>query len=136
MSDLDVKSISLFGMEYQRARLEAASLNIANGQTFASSKSAAFNPVSAIVDIDNLNFAQYLQQGNSVSIVPNLASEAKAVHKPEHPLANDSGYVFLPQINLAEEMITLNSAVRAYEANVKAFNAYKEMGAKALAIGK
>ena len=127
MADLDVKAISLLGMEYQRVRLEAAAMNIANAQVFSGSESTTYKPVSAVRLSAGLSFEQILQQGDKISLAPNTESKAKAILKPEHPLANDLGYVFLPEVNLAKEMITLNSSTRAYEANVKAFNAYKEM---------
>ncbi len=136
MPELDVKAISLIGMEHQRARLEAAAVNIANAQVFSGSAEAAFKPVTAISTAKNGAFSQYMQKGQQVTLTENLSLEAKAVLKPSHPLANDLGYVFLPNVNVAQEMITLNSATRAYEANVKAFNAYKEMSAKAMEIGK
>lgn len=136
MAELDVKAISLVGMEHQRARLEAAALNIANAQVFASSAEATFKPVSAVSSTNGISFGQYMQDDQQVNLVENLGAQAKAVLKPSHPLANDLGYVFLPDVNVAQEMITLNSATRAYEANVKAFNAYKEMSAKAMEIGK
>lgn len=136
MSDLDVKAISLIGLEYQRTRLEAAALNIANAQVFSSSASTAFSPVTATSINKSMSFSNYLQQGTEVQLVSNQNLAAKAVLKPSHPLADDKGYVYLPNINVANEMITLNSATRAYEANVKAFNAYKEMSAKAIEIGR
>lgn len=136
MNELDVKSISLLGMEFQRTRLEAAATNIANAQVFSSSENNAFKPLVAQIDLTSKAQNGFLTKDALVTLVENDKQKAKAVFKPEHPLANDSGYVFAPAINLANEMISLNAATRAYEANVKAFNAYKEMSAKALNIGK
>jgi len=132
MADLDIKAISLFGMNYERTRLEAASLNIANANVLSSKASTAYKPVVASTNA----FNSILQTNDTVRLTDNLTSKSQAVFKPEHPLANEKGFVFQPSINIAEEMITLNSATRAYEANVKAFNAYREMSAKALEIGK
>jgi flagellar basal-body rod protein FlgC len=60
----------------------------------------------------------------------------KQVYDPVHPDANDDGYVLLPNVDLAKEMVDLMTASRAYEANVTAFNASKDMSLKALEIGK
>ena len=60
----------------------------------------------------------------------------KMIYDPSHPDADASGYVFLPNINIIEEMVNLMAAVRNYEANVTAFNAAKSMALKALEIGR
>jgi flagellar basal-body rod protein FlgC len=58
------------------------------------------------------------------------------VYDPSHPDADKDGYVFLPNINIVEEMIDMMRAVRSYEANITAFNAAKNMALKALEIGR
>jgi len=58
------------------------------------------------------------------------------VYNPSHPDADDEGYVMLPNVNTAQEMIDMLGASRAYEANITAFNATKAMVLKALEIGR
>ena len=58
------------------------------------------------------------------------------VYDPDHPDANEDGYVMMPNVNSAEEMVDLMAATRAYEANVTALNIAKSMALKALEIGK
>jgi flagellar basal-body rod protein FlgC len=60
----------------------------------------------------------------------------KMVYDPEHPDANDEGYVRLPNVDPLREMVDLISATRSYEANVTVFNANKAMLMKSLEIGK
>ncbi len=60
----------------------------------------------------------------------------QVVYDPSHPDANPDGYLFLPNINVVEEMVDLLRAVRSYEANITAFNAAKGMALKALEIGR
>jgi len=57
-------------------------------------------------------------------------------HDPQHPDADEKGYVKTPNINLMEEMVNMISATRSYEANVTAIKASKDMALKALEIGK
>jgi flagellar basal-body rod protein FlgC len=57
-------------------------------------------------------------------------------YDPNHPDADNNGYVALPNINLMEEMVNLISATRSYEANVTAVKSAKEMALKALEIGQ
>ena len=65
-----------------------------------------------------------------MSLAPRLASE------PGHPLANEQGFVAYPGVDSASEMVTMMSAIRAYEANVAALNTARALALKTLDIGR
>lgn len=125
-----IYEISLSGMSFEKARLAAATQNIAKANLVASSPAQLGN-IHAVTAQGEANFLQAIQ--HQVVTVPN---QAKAMYKPDHAAADANGFVYSLKVNVAEQMLTINSATRAYEANIKAFNAYKDMGAKALEIGK
>ncbi len=85
-----------------------------------------------------LNSAQNTQKSGGVSVSGIIEDEEalKPVYDPTHPDANEEGYVMMPNISTVKEMIDMMSATRSYEANVTAFNAVKQMAAKALEIGR
>ncbi|MDR2594644.1 MAG: flagellar basal body rod protein FlgC [Fibromonadaceae bacterium] len=56
----------------------------------------------------------------------------KLVYNPDHPDADENGYVHMPNVNIVEEMVDMITATRAYEANTTAFNSTKAMLMKAL----
>ena len=58
----------------------------------------------------------------------------KARLRPSHPDANEKGYVRMPNVDTVTEMVDLIDAQRAYEANVTAMSAAKQMFAKTLEI--
>ncbi len=58
----------------------------------------------------------------------------KLVYNPDHPRANDEGYVRLPKINMVEEMVDLMAASRSYEANINVMQAGKKMAQDTLKI--
>lgn len=62
------------------------------------------------------------------------ASQFRVVHDPGHPDADEEGYVLLPNVNPVSEMVDMIKASRAYEANVAAVQAAKEMFGDALKI--
>jgi len=62
------------------------------------------------------------------------SSTPRLVYDPQHPDADDSGYVAMPNINVITEMVNMIAATRAYEANVTALGAAKSMALKALEI--
>ena len=60
--------------------------------------------------------------------------QGDTVYMPEHPDANASGYVDMPNVNIVTEMVDMISATRGYEANVTAFNASKQIAKDSLEI--
>jgi flagellar basal-body rod protein FlgC len=60
----------------------------------------------------------------------------KKVYNPEHPDADDEGYVSMPNIDVLKEMVDMMSATRSYEANTTAIKSAKRMAMKALEIGR
>ncbi len=62
------------------------------------------------------------------------ASEFRVVHDPGHPDADDEGYVLLPNVDVITEMVDMIAASRAYEANLSAVQAAKDMFNQALKI--
>ncbi len=63
-------------------------------------------------------------------------SEGPKEYNPNHPDADENGYVTKPNVNVVEEMVNMISANRAYEANITAVNITKGMINKTLEIGK
>ena len=51
----------------------------------------------------------------------------QAVYDPKHPDADAKGYVIMPNVNVMEEMVNMISASRAYEANVQAIGATRDV---------
>ncbi|VUD61763.1 hypothetical protein TDB9533_02887 [Thalassocella blandensis] len=127
---MDFSSISeaaRFGMNMERARLESASQNLALANVAYSSAADANQAAEAI---HKSLFADLLSSEQSPSVV-----KIKTVSDPAHPQANEDGNVFYIDVDPIREMATLVSAVRAYEANVRAYNTNGDMNAAALNIG-
>jgi flagellar basal-body rod protein FlgC len=75
-------------------------------------------------------------QGVKATRIIEDQSPTKLVYNPTHPDADANGYVNMPNVDVAKEMVDMISASRSYEANVTALNASKAMFVKALEIGK
>ncbi len=122
----ELYEISLMGLTVERARLEAATFNIANMNVMASSP-------AEVIKLKQVNFNSILSK---TEVDLSEYQQVQSKYLPEHQLADANGFVYMPKVSLVHEMLQLNMATRAYEANVRAFNATKEMNAKALEIGK
>src|SRR5690606_17090257 len=68
-------------------------------------------------------------------IVENQAPPA-ARYEPGHPLADENGYVYAPNVNVIEEMVDMISAARSYQNNVEVMNTAKEMMLGTLRLGQ
>lgn len=113
------------GMNQERLRLEAASRNIA-------SANVPVAPGAQATRVEVTSFADRIGASPRLGERP---AELRQVHDPSHPLADGSGNVSYPAVDLVIEMTTLVSASRGYEANVKAFNLLRSMVLRALEIG-
>jgi flagellar basal-body rod protein FlgC len=135
----------------QRLRMDVISSNMANVDStrgkFVNGEWVPYRRKSVVLEPKGASFNSYLQgamnSGNSVGsgvkvsrIVEDTKTPFKMVFDPEHPDANEEGYVQLPNVDPLREMVDLISTTRSYEANVTVFNASKGMLMKALEIGK
>ncbi|MGB1006991.1 MAG: flagellar basal body rod protein FlgC [Thalassobaculaceae bacterium] len=110
-------SISAAGMKAQGARIRTISENIANAKSTGTApgedpyrrKTITFK--SAL----NRDLGVHLVEAGRISVD---RSPFKQVHMPNHPMANDAGYVKMPNVNTLVEMANLREAQRSYEANV------------------
>lgn len=71
---------------------------------------------------------------NNESIEVKEINAVKTVFDPGHPLADDDGFVKMPNVNIVEEMVDMVAASRNYEANVSVMTAAKNMAKKAMEI--
>lgn len=133
--------VSAIGMSLEKLRLDIASRNISMMNN-ASSVGQARKPISMISSpISESEFESILSEGAMLDIknsalVGLKPGGTKLVHEPNNPVANAQGFVEYPDTDHLIEMMNVLRATRAYEANVKAFNAAKSMHEEALNIGK
>jgi flagellar basal-body rod protein FlgC len=134
-------AISGSGMSVEKLRLDVTALNLANMNSTRAAGGALYQPLSVISNARPGAFAAALagaanaQLGAQVTEVAASTVVPRLVYEPGHPSADNKGFVAYPGINTVNEMVTLISATRAYEANVAALNAAKVMALKALDIG-
>lgn len=115
------------GLEHERLRLDVASRNIAGANTPISPAAMAASAGAT----GTADFAGMVGEPGAANVAP----ATRSVHDPSHPLADADGQVHYPDVDLVQEMTTLMTASRGYEANVRAFNLLRGMVLRALEIG-
>lgn len=138
--------VSSSGMAAQRMRLNTISSNIANINTTKTPEGGAYRRKDVVFQSmpDAKSFGEILTDSNPRSDVQrvqvvDVVSDSRAPlrkHEPGHPDADEDGYVSYPNINLMEEMTNMIQATRAYEANVSAMQAAKDIALSSLEIGR
>lgn len=142
-------SISASALTAQRLRMDVISSNIANAETtrasVANGEAVPYKRKMVVLEPNKTSFNSLLQnqmkrsgsgEGVRVSEIREDQSPLKPVYDPTHPDANAEGYVYMPNVDIAKEMVDMISASRSYEANVTALNSTKAMISKALEIGR
>lgn len=134
--------ISAAGMRLEKMRVDVTALNIAHMNTSRTAAGTPYQPLKVVARAAALDF-NALMTGDTLAaqsalptgdVVPTLAP-ARLLLDPGHPDADAQGRVAYPGVDHLGEMVTLLSAMRAYEANLVALNATRVMATKALEIG-
>ncbi len=130
-------SISATGLSAERLRMDTISSNIANVNTTRTEDGGPYKRKVAVFK-ENLDSAINNNNLGGVEVAGIVDDDAplKRVFDPNHPDADEEGFVLMPNVNILNEMADLIVATRSYEANVTALNASKSMFLKALEIGR
>ncbi|MBN2647040.1 MAG: flagellar basal body rod protein FlgC [Thiotrichales bacterium] len=136
MSLFRVLDISATGMHAQTVRLNTIASNMANVDSVSSNAQETYRskqPVFATLMEDALN-----QPASGVRVKEIIESQAPLPmeYNPNHPMANDEGYIFRPNVNIVEEMANMLSASRSYESNIEVMNTSKQLLLRTIQLGK
>jgi flagellar basal-body rod protein FlgC len=139
MSLANIFDIAGSGLSAQALRLNITASNIANAESVSSSVNQTYrarHPVFASL-MDSFRFDSG-QPSAGVQVLGVVESQAplRKEYQPDHSQSDDDGYIYLPNVNMVEEMANLISASRSYQSNVEAINASKQMLLQTLTLGQ
>jgi flagellar basal-body rod protein FlgC len=137
MSMFKIFDTAATGMSAQSLRLNLVASNMANADSVSSSIEQTYRARQPV-------FRAMLDQANAdapalgVKMVGVVESQAPLVkeYSPNHPLADEEGYIFRPNVNLVEEMANMMSASRSYQSNVEVASAAKQLLMATLRMGQ
>ncbi|MEB2332643.1 flagellar basal body rod protein FlgC [Nitrosomonas europaea] len=134
MSLFSVFNVAGSAMAAQSQRLNVVASNLANADSATSSTGEAYR--SRQVVFRTIDVTADKAKGVKVAGVVNDPSPMRVVYDPKHPMANEKGYVTLPNVNVVDEMVNMMSASRSYQNSVDMMNVTKTLLQKALTIGQ
>lgn len=133
MSLFNIFNVSGSAMSAQAQRLNTTASNLANVDSVTSPTGEAYRAKAVVFEaVPTASGAT----GVRVKEVVEDPSPLKQVYDPKHPMADDKGYVSMPNVNPVDEMVNMLSASRSYQTNVETMNAAKTMLMKTLTIGQ
>lgn len=137
---LAATNISASGLAGERLRMEVLANNIANAHSTRSAQGGPFRRQEVV-------FAAALSEQLKASVaggqklggvqvvgVVDDPSDLERVFNPGHPDADDEGYVMMPNVHLPIEMVNLITASRAYEANLRVLQSFRQMAEQSLSL--
>jgi flagellar basal-body rod protein FlgC len=119
---LNPLDIATSGLRAQSKQMEVISSNVANARTSDAGKGEPYRRLEALFKTDSDGIA-----GVSLDRIATDMSDFYEILDPGNPEANEHGYVRMPNVNLPIEMMNLNIASRAYQANAAVLKRYQQM---------
>ncbi|WP_081192141.1 flagellar basal body rod protein FlgC [Halomonas sp. BC1] len=134
MSMFSVFDISGSAMSAQSQRMNVTASNLANADSVAGPDGEAYRAKQVMFETQ----AQGTHGIGGVRVREVVEDPApmRMEYRPEHPLANEEGYVTMPNVEPVHEMVNMISASRSYQANVEVLNTSKQMLLKTLTLGE
>jgi len=135
MSNLPIFDVVGSAMQAQSVRMSTIASNLANADTVASSPEAAYRPIEPIFKAqkhaDDASLTGVRVKEISHSDAPPIMR-----YEPGHPLADENGYIYAPEIDPVAQMVNLISASRSYQADVEVLNTAKDLALSTLSMGR
>jgi flagellar basal-body rod protein FlgC len=143
MSLMQIFDIAGTGMSAQSLRLNTTASNMANANSASSSAEQTYrarHPVFAPMFDDAMADVFSGSTGVSTGVrVAGIVEDARPLqprYEPGHPMANEEGYVFYPNVDIVEEMTNMISSSRAFQLNVDVMTAARTMMQRVLTLGQ
>ncbi len=134
MSLFNIFDVAGSAMNAQSQRLNTVASNLANADSATSANGQPYKAKQVVFAA--VPVGQAGATGVNVAQVIEDPSPMKVVFDPKNPLADEKGYVTMPNVNVVEEMVNMISASRSYQSNVEMLNTTKTLLLKTLNLGQ
>ena len=127
----DIMSVAGAALEANTVRMNLAVSNIANAEVMAGNEDDAFKAKRAVFRTILEDEVDKSRGEVSGGVRIQEVIEDKTSHTvsfdPNHPDANEEGYVYLSNVNAMNELVEMTAAARSFETNVEALNTAKQL---------
>lgn len=140
MSLFNVFDISGSAMTANSVRLNTTASNLSNANSVSSSIDQTYrarHPVFA-AELSRATTNMEEKAGVGVKVLGVVESDKplQVEYSPNHPMADDKGYIYKPNVNVMEEMANMIDASRSYQTNIQIADSAKKMLSRTLRLGQ
>ncbi|GAC15175.1 flagellar basal body rod protein FlgC [Aliiglaciecola lipolytica] len=138
MSLFRVMDIASTGMGAESVRLNTTASNIANANSVSSSYDATYKARHPVFAAELQRATDSQSKGAGVQVLGIVESQKplQIEYSPGHPMADNNGYIYKPNVNVVEEMADMMSASKSYETNVQLADTTKRIFRRVLQLGQ
>jgi len=134
MSLFKIFNVSGSALSAQSQRLNVVASNLANADSVAGPDGKPYKGRQVLFQTQLFD-AEPSAAGVRVAAVIEDGAPARRLHDPDHPLADDNGYVTMSNVNVVEEMVNMISASRSYQTNIDVMNTARQLLQRTLQMG-
>ena len=124
-------------MAAQMVRLNTISSNLANAGATTGNPETVYKPLKPEF---KTQYSENVKKNGistvNVSKVVELKKDPLKIFDPNHPLADENGYIYKAPVNVEEEMVDMMDASRQYQNNVEVVTTLKALTLKTINLGK
>ncbi|MDY0073545.1 MAG: flagellar basal body rod protein FlgC [Thauera sp.] len=136
MSMFNVFHISGSALNAQSMRLNTTASNLANADSVTTETGEPYRAKQVVFAARQVAGTGPASVGVQVTQIVDSAAPMRMVYEPNNPAANAEGYVEMPNVNVAEEMVNMISASRSYQNNAEIMNTARTLLQRTLQIGQ
>ena len=139
MSLFDVMDVASTSLTAQTVRLHTIAENMANANTVSSNADDTYRakaPVFKAILEGQVDPMEASKLGVELDGVVEVGGPARQEFNPAHPLADENGYIYRPDIDAATEMSQMMQASRSFQNSIEAINTAKQLALRTLTLGK
>jgi flagellar basal-body rod protein FlgC len=133
----NIFDVSGRAMAAQLIRLNTVASNLANSNNISTTSEGAYRPLKPIFETI---YSNKLKNNGIATVdavdVKALNREPERVYMPDHPKANEDGYVFNAAVNVEEEMVEMLEASRQYQNNIEVISTLRQLMVRTINLGK
>ncbi|MCF7976356.1 MAG: flagellar basal body rod protein FlgC [Phycisphaerae bacterium] len=122
-NQFDPVDIAVSGIKAQAANIKVISTNVANAQTADNGNGQPYRRLEAVFRASD----EDLGPVSIEELAADMSTGFPKILKPGHPMADQNGYVSMPNVSMPMEMMNLNAAARSYQANVAILKRYQQV---------
>lgn len=134
MSMFSILEISGSALTAQSQRMNVTASNLANADSVAGPDGEAYRAKQVMFETRSQVSSGV--GGVRVREVVEDPTPMRREYRPAHPLADEEGYVTMPNVEPVNEMVNMIAASRSYQANVEVMNTSKTLMLKTLTLGE